>query len=269
MKFCIIGLKWGKYYLKNLKLLQQPVTCICSRNKANLSDDFILYQHVSDYRQINLHEIDVACICTPPDVHFEMITYFIRHKKNVIVEKPIVFEPDQVSEIQQLANINQVSVMVAYQYLWNPSFLKYKEIYTPFCKSLQIQNTSLGTVLRPEYSLLWDYSSHDLAMTYHIIGNSIPLQIELVNESNSGYSYKLVGNGITVMNDFSLTENSKSRELSLRVDDNLFYFRDDYATNALLIMLSDFISAIEQKKSASNLDLAMRVTQTLHGLSNY
>lgn len=265
----MVGLKWGKHYLKNLLHLQQPVTCICSRNKMDLPEELEKYLHVSDYRQINLQNIDVACICTPPDVHFDMIKYFVSHKKNVIVEKPAVFEPDQLSEIQQLAQFNKVSVLVAYQYLWNPSFLNYRQVYSSPCKNVQIENISLGTVLRPEYSLLWDYSSHDLAMTFHIIGNAIPLQIDFVKESERGYSYKLVGNGITVINEFTLTENTKSRRLNMQADDQSFYFKDDYATNAMLFMLTDFISNIEQNKSASNLALAMSVTQTLQNLTNY
>jgi predicted dehydrogenase len=171
MNFCIVGLKWGRHYIKNLESLNQTVAAICSRNKSEIHSQYPEYTHVNVYRKIDLDEIDVACISTPPSSHFEMCKYFITNNKHVIVEKPFVFLPDEAKELKTLAIENKVSLLVSYQYLWNRDYLTTVAGIKEKSANITIENNSIGNVARDEYSFLWDYSSHDVAMAYHIIGD--------------------------------------------------------------------------------------------------
>ena len=262
-------MKWGKNYIKNLEFLEQKVAVVCSRNLSCVDPQFLEYLHVDDYQKIDLKAIDVACICTPPSTHFEMCKYFLTHKKHVIVEKPFVFLPDQADQLKSLAIENKVSLLISYQYLWNKDYLATLSRVKEKAGKGAIENNSIGNVSRNEYSFLWDYSSHDLAMTYHIIGDNTPLKIKFLEETEVGYSYTLESNEWVVNNTFRFDGGSKLRSMIVACGDETGRFVDNYSDNAILSMLSEFIGALTNGVTYTNIDLAIAVTTTLAELSNY
>jgi predicted dehydrogenase len=269
MNFCIIGLKWGKNYIKNLEFLEQNIAAICSRNSSDVDSQFLEYKHIKDYRKIALNEIDVACICTPPSSHFEMCKYFLTNKKHVIVEKPFVFLPDQADELKTLAVKHKVSLLISYLYLWNKDYLAVLGAFKGKVANRTIENNSIGNVSREEYSFLWDYSSHDLAMVYHIIGDKTPLKIKFLEETKEGYSYMLEGNNLVVKNTFRFDAGAKVRNMIISCDAKVSRFEDNYSDNSILTMLSEFIDAVSNGVTFTNIDVAISVTNTLAELSNY
>lgn len=48
-------------------------------------------------------EIDVVHVCTPPNLHYEMVMQLLQHSKHVLCEKPLCFENKQAQEIADLA----------------------------------------------------------------------------------------------------------------------------------------------------------------------
>lgn len=48
-------------------------------------------------------EICAVHICTPPNMHYEMVKFLLQHNKNVFCEKPLCFETQQGKELAALA----------------------------------------------------------------------------------------------------------------------------------------------------------------------
>jgi predicted dehydrogenase len=263
MNFCIIGLNWGKNYIKNIEALQQPVSCICSRNKSLLPETLLSYPYVNDYRKVDLNNIDIACICTPPAFHFEIAKYFIQNKKNVIIEKPFVFSVDEATELKLMAIEAGVSVLVAYQYLWHEDFLRCAEQAKLLKGNITIENISSGNVTRPDYSYLWDYSSHDLAMTYFIKRIPAEYTIQHIKTGPEGFAYTLNTGNWNITNSFSYSAGSKARSMHIKSADLSLSFTDNYTYNSLQAMLSSFTGFIEKGTIYTNIDMAIAVTRTL------
>ena len=79
-------------HMKGVKLVEQvSVTAICDTNPENaqkvaqvLDDPYI----TSDYRTMVDH-VDAVLIALPHDLHYECGLYFARHKKHLLMEKPL------------------------------------------------------------------------------------------------------------------------------------------------------------------------------------
>ena len=48
-------------------------------------------------------EIDAVYIASPNRLHYEQSKLFLQHGKHVICEKPITVEPEELQELQELA----------------------------------------------------------------------------------------------------------------------------------------------------------------------
>lgn len=51
-------------------------------------------------------DIDVVHVCTPPNLHFEMVSLLLKNKKHVLCEKPLCFENGQADELVRMAKEN-------------------------------------------------------------------------------------------------------------------------------------------------------------------
>lgn len=48
-------------------------------------------------------EIGTVHLCTPPNLHYEMVKLLLAHKKNVLCEKPLCFKNEEAEELAELA----------------------------------------------------------------------------------------------------------------------------------------------------------------------
>ncbi len=48
-------------------------------------------------------EIDAVHVCTPPGLHFEMLTFLLEHEKNVLCEKPLCLSDEEARSLADLA----------------------------------------------------------------------------------------------------------------------------------------------------------------------
>ncbi len=48
-------------------------------------------------------EIDTVHVCSPPSLHFEMVSRLLEHKKHVLCEKPLCFDDQEADQLAKLA----------------------------------------------------------------------------------------------------------------------------------------------------------------------
>jgi len=99
-------------------------------------EDFVLavdpVNPEAQYR--NLEEVplplyDAALVCIPDEPKIEMLSYLLRHRKHVLVEKPLWAKDEKlIEELDRLANNNGVVCYTAYNHRFEPHFVRMRDI---------------------------------------------------------------------------------------------------------------------------------------------
>jgi D-galacturonate reductase len=74
-------------------------------------------------------EVDVVCLATPDDRHFEPAKLALEAGKHVLIEKPSVLRVQELDELQKLADRNGVLAKVVYHKLTDPDHKKLRTHY--------------------------------------------------------------------------------------------------------------------------------------------
>lgn len=73
-------------------------------------------------------EVDLVCVATPDDRHFEIAKAALSAGKHVLIEKPAVLSLAELDELQQLAHERQVLAKVVYHKLLDPDHKKLRTL---------------------------------------------------------------------------------------------------------------------------------------------
>ena len=100
------------------------------KKAAALKERFSLDSAVSDdyYALIKNKTIDCVHICTPHNLHANMIIAALENNINVFVEKPLAVNEDEIVRIQAAAKKSNGKVGVCFQNRYLPSNVKVKEL---------------------------------------------------------------------------------------------------------------------------------------------
>jgi D-galacturonate reductase len=97
--------------------------------------------------------VDVVCIATPDDRHFEAARLALEAGKHVLIEKPSVLDLGQLDALQALARKNQVLAKVVYHKLADPDHKKLRthvldgvlrHVNSGYCSLLEPKSISRG-----------------------------------------------------------------------------------------------------------------------------
>lgn len=90
------------------------------------------FNNEADFKSIYdvpLNSYDSALLCIPDEPKFELIHYLLKNKKNVLVEKPVLFNSDvKFKQLDDLAKKNNVCYYTAYNHRFEPHFEEVKKI---------------------------------------------------------------------------------------------------------------------------------------------
>src|SRR5207302_8356540 len=75
-------------------------------------------------RQLLTQDLELVCIATPDDRHFEPARLALEAGKHVLIEKPSVLRLQELDELQQLAERRGVLAKVVYHKLGDPDHKK-------------------------------------------------------------------------------------------------------------------------------------------------
>jgi predicted dehydrogenase len=246
MKFAIVGIgKFGKHYIKNLQEIKgsELIAC-CSRTPESynalapeLSKNLIWTDKFENLLKI---DVDTIIIATHPDSHFEYAKAALSAGKHVICEKPCMFSKKQLVEIDYLTSDSGKHFFTNYINLYNSEFnaMRSSVISNRFT-AINLINVGNGPVR--DYSSLWDYGSHEVALACHL---NYETSGRLVHASKSGECYYFTLEFcrsvvyVTVGSGFAGRMNSKQ---SLNEKDKIQWV-DNKKEPLLRLMLQDFIS---------------------------
>lgn len=140
MKIAIIGLgNIGKVHASVLALQKRHVVALCDvdaeraeRIRGEFAPDAKVY---ADYREmVEVEAPDVVHVCTPHDLHAEMVIYLLSRGINVLCEKPLCINEAELVAIIEAAARSTARLGVCHQNRYNSpnkfakEYLKDKEI---------------------------------------------------------------------------------------------------------------------------------------------
>lgn len=119
MRVIVVGL--GVQGKKRLKVAKEDVVCTV--------DPFVESSDYKNLYDVPLSSYDSAMLCIQDDLKIEFITYLLKNKKNILVEKPIFSESEEeIAKIIDLANKSNVSCYTAYNHRFEPHFINMKNL---------------------------------------------------------------------------------------------------------------------------------------------
>jgi scyllo-inositol 2-dehydrogenase (NADP+) len=93
------------------------------------------YRNVQD---VPLESYDAVIVCTPDEPKVDLLIYFLKNKKHLLVEKPLWAKNDeQIKKLESISQKNQVVCYTAYNHRFEPHFIRMREL---------IESGSLGKI---------------------------------------------------------------------------------------------------------------------------
>ena len=242
--------KFGKCYLSTL---------------FSLTDIHLQTANRYNWKQLIDEKPDGVIIATPPDSHIEIAKCALEKNIPVMIEKPLSLSYDEAKQLQGYS----APILVDHIHLFSDA---YQSLKSTVNKEKINSIVSLGFNKSPnrEYSALWDYAPHDLAMIMDIT-QQFPKEIEckqIATDFGHLYNIKmyfenfvsasLVGNGGA----------KKVRKFKVHFDGLQASYDDNdrpfYHKSPLLNAVNVFLSAIDGNNDPRlGLDLSLKVVKLL------
>ncbi len=182
---CVIGAGyWGKNHIRTLNGLNK-LGAIVESNVEVLDRFSQEYPNVKMYTSLdeallnqNLKGFTVA---TPAETHFEIARKIIKAKKHVLVEKPLTLDIAHAQELVNLAEENQVNLMVGHVLLFHPAIIKIKKLIKEGLigrlQYIYSNRLNLGQV-RTEENVFWSLAPHDISIFQYLTDDAFPTSIK-------------------------------------------------------------------------------------------
>lgn len=134
MRVAIIGLgAISVNHIFALKKANQEIVAICDIDEkkaidANLREGLNAKVYTDYKEMLGVEKVDSVHICTPHYLHAEMIIYALSKNINVLCEKPLAINLEQLSEIKKAVSSSSAVLGVCQQNRYNLSSVKVKEL---------------------------------------------------------------------------------------------------------------------------------------------
>jgi predicted dehydrogenase len=179
IRFGIIGYGyWGPNIVRNLRSLDSAqIVAICDNSAAALRRAKQAYPdvHVTSNASelLSAPDIDAIAVITPVWAHFELAKSALRNGKHVFVEKPFTSTSSQAEELIELAERNNLRIMVDHTFLFTGAVKKIRQLIddNTLGKLYYYDSTRVNLGLfQHDVNVLWDLAPHDLSIVDHLIG---------------------------------------------------------------------------------------------------
>jgi UDP-N-acetylglucosamine 3-dehydrogenase len=137
------------------------------------------YELISDSRDLlSKPDLSAVLIATPGATHFSLALPFINQGLPVFIEKPLTTSLKDAQLLAQAANQSGSQVFVGHLHLYNPAYLKAKELaaHAGPLRSLSFEGMNNGPY-RADMSALWDWAPHDIALALDLLGQ-LPASVQ-------------------------------------------------------------------------------------------
>ena len=176
-KVTVIGTgHWGRNLARNFNSLG-ALDGLCDSDSTALAAQAALYDDVktwSDPEQVFADpDITAVVIATPAATHGALVRQALKAEKHVFVEKPLCLDLREAAGLQQLANSDNLTLMVGHLLLYHPAYRALKSCIQSGqigeIRYIYSNRASLGKI-RQEENALWSFAPHDISMILDLTG---------------------------------------------------------------------------------------------------
>lgn len=189
IKLAVIGVgRWGVHLLRNFLAHPQvsvvavvdphPERLAAVKQQFSLDENILLTTEWESVKQMS--KLTAVAIATPATTHYSLIKDSLQHGYHVLAEKPLTLDPEECRELCQLAEYQQLILMVDHTYLFHPAVEKGQAVVQAGqlgdLRYGYATRTHLGPV-RQDVDALWDLAIHDIAIFNTWLGK-LPVKVE-------------------------------------------------------------------------------------------
>jgi len=184
---------------------------------------------------LQMDGVDIAIVCTGATTHYAVTRKCLEAGKHVLVEKPMATDVDDSHHLIQIAEENNVILMVGHTFLYNSAIAKVEEyLQKPDSGGiyyLYSRRTNMGPI-RYDVNALWDLAPHDVSIFNHLVGEN-PVWVSAVGVralkgENEDVGFVSLGypSGVVANIHVSWVDPNKVRELVIVCSDKRIVFDD-------------------------------------------
>jgi predicted dehydrogenase len=178
IKVGIIGYGyWGPNLLRNFNTASYcQVVGVADARPERLIQVNRFYPNIKCYEDadhlINSPDIDALVIATPVSTHFKLAEKALLRGKHVLLEKPMTSSVLEAETLIDLAEKNNLLLMVDHTFLYTGAVTKMKQLIDSgelgLIKYLDSTRINLG-LFQSDINVLWDLAPHDISILNYII----------------------------------------------------------------------------------------------------
>lgn len=184
-KICVVGAgRWGQNHIWTLSEMGN-LGGVVESNPNHLSEFMTQYSGVKGYLKLedSLEDgYDGYIVATPAETHYDIGSFLLKQKKNVLIEKPLSLSSADALELIRLSKKHNCKLMVGHLLLFHPAIKKMKELIDSgkIGKLLYVYSTRLnfGTI-RTEENVFYSFAPHDVSVLNYLIGEA-PISMSAV-----------------------------------------------------------------------------------------
>ncbi len=173
---------WGKNVVRNFYNLNalHTVCDLDEENRKNLKKQYPDINLTADFNEIlNNSEIEAVAVVTPSHTHYGIVKKAIESRKHVYVEKPISTVSKEAQALADLAEENNIVLMVGHLLMYHPAVNRLKMLINEgvLGEIRYVQSDRLNiNHFKNDRSVMWDLAPHDVSMTSYILGKE-PIRV--------------------------------------------------------------------------------------------
>ncbi len=179
IRFGVIGYGyWGPNIVRNIRSLDSTqVVTICDQSPAALKrakqnhPDVDVTNNAQEV--LSSSNIDAIAVITPVWTHFELAKQALLNGKHVFVEKPFTSTSAQAEELINIAERQNLKIMVDHTFLFTGAVRKIRQLMDEgalgklyYYDSMRV---NLG-LFQHDVNVLWDLAPHDLSIVDYLVG---------------------------------------------------------------------------------------------------
>ncbi len=191
LKIGVIGCGyWGPNLIRNFS--NNPdcdMAVCCDKDEARLNRMRALYpsvQTTTNYLDLIQSDLDAVIIATPVSTHFPLAQKALASGKHVFIEKPITRSSAECLALIELAEKNQLTLMVGHTFEYTAAVNKIKEIVDSGeigeVMYVSSSRVNLG-LIQSDINVIWDLAPHDISIISFVL-NKFPTSVNASGRSN-------------------------------------------------------------------------------------
>lgn len=161
----------------------------CDKDEARLNRMRALYpsvQTTTNYLDLIQSDLDAVIIATPVSTHFPLAQKALASGKHVFIEKPITRSSAECLALIELAEKNQLTLMVGHTFEYTAAVNKIKEIVDSGeigeVMYVSSSRVNLG-LIQSDINVIWDLAPHDISIISFVL-NKFPTSVNASGRSN-------------------------------------------------------------------------------------